>query len=116
MAVLHVGPLPDEAVEAAAQFHATILPRIVDILDEGDAHLVLVFEPGDKAQRGWRLAAVQALARRYAPHRVNALEADAGDGAAVAAAERYLDAAPGVTGQLLPLDSHGAGEVIASGE
>ena len=64
-----------------------------------------------RGHRGWRLAAVQGLAREHAPLRVNALASD--DELAIAAAHAYLASADGVTGQYLPLDSHGAGEVVA---
>ncbi len=107
MAVFRVGPLPGEALEASAAFHAGILPRVIAELEAGPDHLILAFEPADQAHRGWRLAAVQALARRFAPVRVNALEGSDGD--AIAAAARYCAAAEGLTGQLLPLDSNGAG-------
>jgi hypothetical protein len=110
MALLRVGPLPQEALAAAARFHAEVLPRVLDALGEG-GDLVLVFAPADHTHRGWRLAVVQQLARDHAPLRVNALAAD--DEAAIAAAARYLASAEGVTGQLLPLDGVGAGDVLS---
>ncbi len=97
MTLLRVGPLPDEPLDAAARFHAEILPRIAP----GEAALTLVFTPADHTHRGWRLAAVQSLARRWAPRRVNAVAS--ADEVAIAAADTYLNAAPGVTGQYLPL-------------
>jgi hypothetical protein len=65
------------------------------------AALTLVFAPADHTHRAWRLAAVQGLARRWAPIRVNAVAS--GDEVAILAANSYLDHAPGVTGQYLPL-------------
>jgi hypothetical protein len=112
MARLSVGPLPQDALAAAATFHGTVLPRIIAELAQTRDPVLLVFEPADHTHTGWRLAAVQALARRRVPRRINAVASS--DDAAIAAAEAYLDAADGVTGQLLPLDSHGAGEVIPS--
>jgi hypothetical protein len=110
MALLRVGPLPQEALAAAARFHADILPRAVAALaDAGE--LVLVFPPADHTHRGWRLAAVQGLAREHAPIRVNALASD--DEAAIAAAADYLASAPGITGQLLPLDGNGACDILS---
>ena len=113
MALLRISPLPDNALDAAAEFHARVLPDIdlaLRSLQDGEAHLTLVFAPADHAHRGWRLAAVQELARRAAPLRVNALAGDSEP--AIAATERYLAAAPGVTGQYMPLDDKGAGPVL----
>jgi hypothetical protein len=101
MALLRVGPLPDEPLHAAARFHADILPHIAPMTPG----LTLVFAPADHTHRAWRLAAVQGLARRWAPIRVNAV-ASADEGA-ILAANTYLDEAPGVTGQYLPLADMG---------
>jgi hypothetical protein len=97
MTLLRVGTLPEAPLDAAARFHADILPQIAPT----DAGLTLVFAPADHTHRAWRLAAVQGLARRWAPFRVNAV-ASADEGA-ILAANSYLDQAPGVTGQYLPL-------------
>ena len=113
MALYRVGPLPDGALAAAARFHAEVLPEVLTRLDtllEGK-DLVILFAPADYTHRAWRLAAVQQLAREYAPTRVNALESD--DEAAIAAALSYLGQAEGVTGQLLPLDGTGAGRILS---
>ena len=76
---------------------------------QGEA-LVLIFLPADHTHRGWRLAAVQALAREYAPFRVNAIAS--GSEPAIASARAYLERAQGFTGQYLPLDDAGAGLVV----
>ena len=110
MRVLRVGPLAQGALAAAARFHAEVLPGIAGEPDD----LVLVFAPADHTHDGWRRAAIQQLARDRAPLRINALSSD--DEAAIAAATAYLTAAPGVTGQLLPLDGQGAGAVLSSPE
>jgi hypothetical protein len=104
MALLRVGALPEGALDAAAAFHAEVLPKARDTLIGED--LTLVFGPAAPEHRGWRLAAVQQLAREHAPLRVNALESD--DEEAIAAAAAYVREAPGLTGQLLPLDGTGA--------
>jgi hypothetical protein len=109
MRLLRVGALPDEALAAAAQFHGEVLPRVAEELAEGQ-DLTLVFAPADHTHRGWRLAAVQQLARLHAPIRINAVAGD--DDAAIDAAIRYLAKAPGITGQLLPLDGTGAGALL----
>lgn len=116
--LLHLGPLSDDALEAATDFHARLLPGIEATLSGGADPLTLVFLPAPcdlrHEHRAWRLAAVQGLARRFAPSRVNAVESDEGE--AVIAAQRWLDGAGGVTGQLLPLDGNGAGGVLYPAE
>ena len=112
--LLHIGPLADDPLDAAADFHARLLPGIEASLSGGADPLTLVFLPAGHEHRGWRLAAVQGLARRFAPSRVNALESDMP--AATAAAADWLAAAPGVTGHVLPLDGTGAGKVLYSQE
>lgn len=113
MALLRVGALPDAALAAAGRFHADVLPRALKALDGGE-DLVLVFGPADHTHRDWRLGAVRGLAREHAPLRVNAVAGD--DEAAIAAAVAYLDHAPGVTGQLLPVDGTGAGPMLYASE
>ena len=108
--LLRVEGLPKGALEAAARFHGEVLPRVRAALKDGE-DLVLVFPHADRPHRGWRLAAVQQLARDAAPARVNALVSD--DESAIAAATAYLAEAPGVTGQLLAPDGNGAGEVLS---
>lgn len=102
MGLVAVGPLPDEPLNAAACFHADILPQIAPV---GES-LTLVFDPADHTHRAWRLAAVQGLARRWAPVRINAVAS--ADAVAIAAAHAYLGHAPGVTGQYLPLADDGS--------
>jgi hypothetical protein len=111
MTLLRVGALPAGTLAAAAQFHADVLPAVQQAL-AGGGDLILVFAPADYTHRGWRLAAVQQLARDNAPVRVNALASD--DETAIAAAVRYIETAEGVTGQYLPLDGNGAGSVLSS--
>ncbi|MCX7864430.1 MAG: hypothetical protein N2423_05255 [Novosphingobium sp.] len=107
-AVLRITDLSADPLEAAARFHADHLLRIREALAQGD--LVLVFDPADHQHRGWRLAAVQQLARESAPRRINAVVSR--DEIAIAAACAYLEGAKGVTGQLLALDGNGAGSVL----
>jgi hypothetical protein len=108
--LLRVGPLPEEPLAAAADFHALVLPGVEAALRGGADPLTLVFSPGDHRHKGWRLAVVQSLARAFAPSRVNAVESD--DDAAIAAAHDWLANAEGVTGQLLSLDGTGAGPML----
>lgn len=114
MELLHLGPLSEDALEAAADFHARLLPSIEMTLLGGADPLTLVFLPGNREgghdHRAWRLAAVQGLARRFAPSRINAVESD--EPKAIAATARWLDGAGGVTGQLLPLNGTGAAGVL----
>lgn len=109
--------LPDDPLAAAAAFYAEWTERAEAIPNpslSGDECLVITFPSADHTHSAWRLAAVQGLARAHTPARVNAVAG--GDEAAVAAALAYLAAAPGLTGQLLPLDSHGAAAVLLSRE
>jgi len=108
MAVVRVGALPDDALAAAAEFYARILPQVHSASGED---LVLVFEPASHEHRAWRLAVVQQLARDHAPQRINAIESD--DETAIAAAMTYVDQAPGLTGQLLRLDGNGASALLS---
>jgi len=111
MALYCVGPLPADALAAAAQFHAEDLPKIRQTLGAASSpQFTIVFAPADHTHRAWQLAATQGLARQHAPLRINAIESD--DDAAIAAAAAYLASAGGVTGQFLPLDSLGAGKVV----
>jgi hypothetical protein len=100
-AVLRVEGLPEAALDAAAAFHADWMPRARGELAASEA-LVLVFSAAAYDHRGWRLAAVQDLAREAAPTRVNAVAGD--DQAAVSATVEWLARAPGITGQLLAVD------------
>ncbi len=107
MVLFRVGVLPADPMAAAAAFHADVQPRLMAALEQGAGPLTLVFAPADHTHREWRVAAVAMLARAHAPQRINAIES--GDEPAIAAAAAYLAAAQGVTGQVLPLDSLGAG-------
>ena len=97
-AVVRLDGLPEAPLAAAAWFHAEGLERARAALAGADG-LVLVFASAGHEHRGWRLAAVQELAREAAPKRVNAVTG--ADEAAIADAVAFLAAAPGVTGQLL---------------
>lgn len=94
-ALVEAGGLPESPLDAAAAFHARILPQAR--LAHGD--VVLAFDHADHTHDGWRLVAVQELAREAAPRRVNAVAGPAG--AEREAVLAYLAAAQGVTGQVL---------------
>jgi hypothetical protein len=99
--VLQIAGLPEGALDAAAAFHAEWLPKVRALLDPAghEEDVVLVFPAAPYDHRGWRLAAVQDLARASAPQRVNAVS---GDGErTIEEAVAWLAAAPGVTGQVL---------------
>ena len=100
-AVLPVEGLPGSPLDAAAAFHVRFVEQARTALGAAD-NLVLVFEPADHTHRRWRLAAIQELAREAAPKRVNA--AVGTDQAAMTEVFAYLDAAPGITGQILAVD------------
>ena len=107
MAVFRIEWLNDDPLKASAAFHSGIVPRVRGLTDPC---ITLVFTPATHEHSGWRKAAIAMLARAMTPQRVNAIAAD--DEAAITAALAYLEAAPGLTGQYLPLDYAGAGPVI----
>jgi len=109
MRLFRVGPLPEGALQAAAAFHAEVLQEILDLLDSPPSgeDLIILFPPAPSDHRGWRVALVQDLARAAAPARVNAVVGE--DGQSLDATLAWLDAAPGVTGQLLALDGNSGG-------
>jgi hypothetical protein len=111
MHVRRVAGLPAEPLAAAARFYADELAAIEAMLETVADGLVVVFQAADHTHRGWRLAAIQQLARDHAPIRVNAVSSD--DARAIDATVRYLAAAPGVTGQYLPLDGNGADALLS---
>ncbi|WP_374411506.1 Rossmann fold domain-containing protein [Novosphingobium colocasiae] len=108
---IDIGESPAEPLAAAAEFYTVDLPEVLDDCDIHSQHdVVIVFTPAPHEHRGWRLAAIQQLARDMAPRRVNALGSNDPD--AIAAALVWLDRAAGVTGQVFDLDSAGAGSVV----
>ncbi|MET1755358.1 Rossmann fold domain-containing protein [Novosphingobium sp. RD2P27] len=109
MVLMRVGASAKEPLAASAQFYSELLPRVREQLARG-GDVVLVFELDDQTHHAWQRAAVQELARAHAPARVNALAGGSED--AIKAAADYLSCAPGVTGQLLPLDGTGAGAML----
>jgi hypothetical protein len=133
-----IGELPETPLTAAAAFHTEVLPllehALIEPLEEaigaamlegddaivrdnalpsetGGRSLLLIFTPADHTHHAWRVAVVQSLAREHAPFRVNAVASEEPD--AIAAAEHYCAAAPGVTGQYWSLDGNGAGSVLS---
>jgi hypothetical protein len=109
-AVLRIDALPVAPLDAAEAFHCEWLSRIRSMLNDCDS-MVVVLSPAGQDHADWRRAAARDVAREAAPRRVNLIGGD--DDAAIAAALAYLDAAPGVTGQYLPLDGQGAGAAVS---
>ena len=97
-AVLRIEGLPESALDAAAAYHAEWLPAARAL----SGNLVLVFPAAAYDHRGWRLAAIQDLARQAAPGRVNGVAG--ADEQAMATTIEWLARAPGITGQLLAVD------------
>jgi hypothetical protein len=108
-AVLRIEVLPAGALDAAAMFHGDWRGRAQSLLDREGA-LAIVMPPAPYDHADWRRAAARDLARAMAPKRVNLIAGD--DERAVTAALAYLVTAPGVTGQYLPLDGHGAADPL----
>lgn len=112
MATVRVTALPADPLGAAAAFHGEWLPRIrEELAASADESSVLIFPPAEHSHRGWRLAAVQELARELAPRRVNALACDSVSGEAAALA--LLAECQGLTGQLMAIDPTGVVEAAA---
>jgi hypothetical protein len=105
-AVLDCRALPDDALGAAARFHAEYLPQAAGLLEGAEA-LVIVMPIAPYDHADWRRAVARDLARAHAPKRVNVV-----GGNDVAATLEYLANAPGVTGQYLALDGTGAGDAL----
>ena len=101
-----VDDLPAEPLAAAGVFHQHWLPHVEALLAGGDDVMVALF-PADHTHREWRRAIAAGLARAHTPRRVNLV---AGEGAVLAAIERYLADAPGITGQYLEGDGAGVGD------
>lgn len=110
MAVLTVAGLEGGPLDAAADFHARIVPQARALLANGSRSLCLVLSPAGPEHAGWRLAAIQSLAREAAPARVNAVIG--ADPAGVEQTAAWLAAAEAITGECLTLD--GAGEPIVA--
>lgn len=101
-----VDDLPAEPLAAAGVFHQHWLPHIEALLASGE-DVMVALAPADHTHREWRRAIAAGLARAHTPRRVNVI---AGEGAALDALERYLAAAPGITGQYLEGDATGVGD------
>ncbi|WP_245654096.1 Rossmann fold domain-containing protein [Novosphingobium rosa] len=109
MQVILVDDLPAAPLAAAAHFHGFIVPQI-EARAQGASGVTLLLPAADDTHRAWRAAALGALARALAPARINALAG--GDEAARERALGFVEGAPGLTGQVLPLDGARAGEVL----
>jgi len=108
-AVLRIDRLPEGALDAAATFHSEWRPRVAALLHDAEA-LAIVVPPAPYDHADWRQAPARDLARAVAPKRANLIAGR--DEPAIAAAVAYLAAAPGVTGQYLPVDGNGAGDPL----
>ena len=93
--------LPAAPLDAAAAFHARILPQA---RQAAGSDLLLLFDPADHSHERWRRAAVEELAREATPCRVNGAVGGSSDG--MKSLCDYLDNAPGVTGQVFALDGN----------
>jgi hypothetical protein len=106
---------PETPVDAAAHFYSELAPQIREILagglladlpdlDQPPNVAAVIFPEGDHTHRGWRLAAIQALAREVAPKRINGIEATGEDNDAVDGMTDWLAQAEAITGQILAVD------------
>lgn len=102
-AVFMVEGLPAAPLDAAKTFHEDWLPEIRAACRTFE-NVSVVFPPASFEHRGWRLAAIQNLARETAPARVNGIVGEVYSQAGVASTIAWLCAAPGITGQLLEVE------------
>ena len=94
----------DDPIDAADEFYAEDVLRDCP---EGTELIFFYFDPAGYEHHAWRLAAIQSMARRLAPVRVNGIVGRNPD--EIAKTREFLETAPGVTGQLLTVDSTSAG-------
>ncbi|MEN7535781.1 Rossmann fold domain-containing protein [Aurantiacibacter flavus] len=104
-AIVAARDLPASALDAAAQFHASLVPLVREQAQEHPL-VVIDFAAADHSNASWRQAVVGQLARELAPVRVNAIASQTEAQEARARALEYLARAPGVTGQVLCLDGN----------
>ena len=104
-AIVVARDLPASALDAAAQFHACLVPLV---REQAQKHQLVIidFAAADHTHASWRETVIGQLARELAPVRVNAVLSVAEAQQARAEAFAYLDRAPGVTGQVLCLDGN----------
>lgn len=107
-----IAMLDSQALAASADFYANHLPAI-EAAVAANASLVVIFPPAEYDHRAWRCAAIADLARKHAPHRINAVAGD--DAAAIKKAAAWLAQAPGITGQYFSVDGTGANGLGAEG-
>ena len=100
-AVLDCGQLPESAVDASRTFYTEWMPKVAAALAGDFDSLVIIMDAAPYDHADWRRAVARDLARAHTPKRVNVV---GGEGAALAATLTYLENAPGVTGQYLPLE------------
>lgn len=101
-----VDDLPGAPLAAAGVFHQHWLPHVETLLESGE-DVMVALAIADHTHREWRRAAAAGLARAHTPQRVNLVS---GEGNVLDAFERYLAAAPAITGQYFEGDGLGAGK------
>ena len=101
-AIVEATGLAAKPLDAAAQFHAEIVPKIRAALATESA-LTVLFAPANHSHDAWRKAAIQELAREAAPARVNALVGDPAQNSEQARTLQFLCDSPGITGQVFTI-------------
>ena len=102
-ATLHIANLPASATQAAKAYYAAWADKVEQAVLEAGGCLTLRFDPAARDHQAWRRAAVADLARGHAPIRINAVAGP--QGPAFDQVVVWLENAPGITGQLLAVDS-----------
>ncbi|WP_340589397.1 Rossmann fold domain-containing protein [Erythrobacter alti] len=96
MDVVEARGLPAAPLDAAAEFAARYFPIL-----RGYGSCMVILDHADHTHDSWRKAAIEELAREAAPGRINAVVGS--ESGAIAQVLKYLDDAPGVTGQIFTL-------------
>ena len=100
-AIVRIETLPEAPLDACATFHSKYLSDAVAALEGEADEMVIVLPLAASDHDDWRRALARDLARKYAPKRANVLGGC--DSEAIEGMLIYLRAAPGITGQYLPL-------------
>jgi len=99
-AVVTIESLPEDGVQAAAEFFRDHLGTVEQALSSEAGAVAVVLPSAPIDHDDWRRAVARDLARAHAPKRVNVIGTD--NVVIRANLLKYTGEAPGITGQYLP--------------
>lgn len=99
--VLRIDELPEVPLDASHHFQVNHLDEALVELERSADHLVVILPSSASDHDDWRRTLARDLARKFTPKRAVVLGGGSDDAQAKMLA--FLDNAPGVTGQYLPL-------------